>query len=135
MFYNGILEKKEILNSGFRVRVDLGDGNTAFFWFRTDPSENDVIAEVNAYIARVSAPKPLTKSIELRRAENDYIDFCRSLGLPDVASITNFMSLIDAASTTTNKITAIKYAFRVLFLLNQVIQYGGQLSKIEYHVI
>lgn len=132
MFYDGIVDKK--LNFGkWQVRVSLGNNNTTFFWYNHDPSEEEVIESTNFYISQITAPGLSTKSQKLKEAENRYILFCRSLGLPDKASSTDIDLFCSSMKEQGNPLLAMEIAIRSLALINDVVQNDGKWSEIEFH--
>jgi hypothetical protein len=130
--YNGITEK--VMDFGqYRVRVDLGDGNTMFFWFNHDPTEEEVRIVTETYILNFNRPPPSSKSIELKMAEDKFVLFCRSLGLADKADSEAIETLVMSLKQSGQEMLAIEVSLRSLALINNVTQNGGLWKDIEYH--
>lgn len=134
MFYNGITEKVMDFTQ-WRVRVDLGDLSTTFFWYDHDPSEAEVIASTEAYIIQANTPAPSSKTQKLMEAEDRYVLFCRSIGLPDKASSDDIQVLYLSIKESGQPMQALEMAVQALAMINDVTQNGGKWADIEYHGI
>ena len=139
MFYNGITEKIVDMSGKYRVRVDLGNLSTVFFWFNNEPSEDDVRIATERYIISVEAQNPIQtipeQEMKLWVAENRFIEFCRSLGLPDKASSDDFETLASVLKSNGKTVEAIEMSIKALALINDVTQNGGKWCDISYHII
>lgn len=75
---------------------------------------------------------PPQNIIDRWMAENDYILFCRSLGLPDVASTEDFDVLVNSLMPT-DPIKAMGIGLKALALINRINQNGGKWDSIKWH--
>lgn len=73
------------------------------------------------------------KSLKLKQAENRYILFCRSVGLPDLASSTDFEELTADMQEQGLIVEAITLAVQALALINDVTQNEGKWADIAWH--
>jgi len=79
-------------------------------------------------------PPIITKSESLLKAENAYINFCKSLGFGGKASTeeikTKSEEIYDTAQTMDDKFNAIKIPLTALGLINEITQLGGNWENI-----
>jgi hypothetical protein len=85
----------------------------------------------------VEPPPPVDpqtlKSPDLKSAENRYIEYCRSLDLPDVASSADFETLTTEMQNNDMMVEALAVGVRALALINDVTQNGGRWDDIVWH--
>lgn len=86
-----------------------------------------------AYVAPVEVDPQTTKPEDLKAAENRYIDYCRSLGLPDVASSADFETLTTEMQNQNMLLEALAVGVRALAMINDVTQNGGRWDDIAWH--
>lgn len=85
--------------------------------------------------AAVKAQAP-EKPLGLKQAENLYIEFMRSLGLPDKASTAEIEALcmqMYSSGVQENINQALMISAKALALINNVTQNGGKWADIEWH--
>ncbi len=82
------------------------------------------------YVAPPPPPDPqASKPADLKAAENRFVSFCRSLGLPDVASTAQ----LEQVATSLPELQGLQVAVRALALINDVTQNGGTWDGIAWH--
>ena len=127
-----ISEKFTDVAGKYRVRVTFDDGSSTLFKFSETVSDATVLECAATYLANTVVPT-IDKSDSLRRAEDNFVLFCRSLGLPDKASSGDFEMLCQEMKSNGQTLEAFEVGLKALSLINDVTQNGGTWSNIEYH--
>ena len=73
--------------------------------------------------------------LNLQSAMNNYVLFCRSLGLSDQASTEDFYNFYYGLKAAGKQLQAMEIAIQALALINAVTQNGGTWKEIEYKEI
>lgn len=129
-----ILKRYQDVAGKFRVIVAFDDSSSFVFKFQEDPTDEQVYQVAQKYmIDMASSSVESTKSKKLKQAENNFILFCRSLGLPDVASSEDIDIFCTSLKEQNNSLLAMEIAIRSLSLINDVVQNDGKWSEIEFH--
>lgn len=124
-----ILEKIET-NGMWSVRVRVSDKQSEFFTFDHDPTQGEIDQAVDTFLTPSQVPSQ--KSIDLQKAENAYILFMRSIGLPDKAGTEEIEAFV-MTMMQSNPIQALTIAVKSLALINNVTQNGGKWADIGWH--
>jgi len=111
-----------LVNQPYQVQQDLIDLNLDNTWrFVTS---DDIIV-----ITQIIEPAVLS----LYQCYNNYILFCRSLGLPDKATSNDFRNLANTMKTNSQFEQAYEILFQAQFLIIDIIQNGGTWDTTIYH--
>lgn len=129
-----ILKRYQDVAGKFRVVVAFDDSSSFIFKFQNDPTDEQVFQVAEKYVLDMAESSiEETKSDKLKQAENNFILFCRSLGLPDKASSEEIDVFCTSLKEQGNTLLAMEIAIRSLGLINDVVQNDGKWSEIEFH--
>lgn len=133
-----ISEKYKDMAGNWRIRVGVGNNETIFLKFKVEPTENEIKMEVDKFlrarVAETNLVEAVTeKQLKLWAAENRFIDFCRSLGLPDKADSSQIEQFAMQLKANGRFMEAIEMSIKALALINDVTQNGGKWETISYH--
>jgi len=135
-----VTEKYQDMAGKWRVRVQVGDTETAFFKFQNEPSETEIDAEAGKFLqARVDAKDleaaKTEKDFALFTAENNLIEYYRSLEVPDKVTepVSEVISPPIGKGGEVVEPVQIETSTTVFKLIYEVIRNGGTLENIKYH--
>ena len=132
-----ISEKAKDMAGKWRVRVVIDEKDSMFLKFEEEPNDATVFATadlaIQQQIAQQAVQTAVIKSSFLMKAENDYVLFCRSLGLVDKASTSDLETLAVQMQSNGQVLEAIMLSIKALALINNITQNGGNWDGIEWH--
>lgn len=128
-----ISEKFQDMANKWRAKVILDDGSSILFKFPIEPTDEEILNLARKYLLDQVIIVKNEKSESLKKAEDNYILFCRSINLPDKASSDDINTLCQSLKESGKTLEAIEIAIKALALINDITQNGGIWKDIEYH--